>query len=72
MLQFVGHVLPIVGIRRRNGERLMPPPGTAVIEAGDCLFAFGSTHAVNRMIGASGEGNEEETGHGGRSLEFRN
>ena len=32
----------IVGIRRRNGERLMPPPGNAVIEAGDCLFAFGT------------------------------
>jgi len=61
----------IVGIRRKNGERLMPPPGNAVIEAGDCLFAFGSTHAVNRMIGESGEGNEEELGHGGQSLEFR-
>jgi voltage-gated potassium channel len=45
----------IVGIRRRNGERLMPPPGNAAIEAGDCLFAFGSTIAVNRMIGESGE-----------------
>jgi voltage-gated potassium channel len=41
----------IVGIRRANGERLMPPPGTAVIEAGDCLFAFGSSQAVNEMIG---------------------
>jgi voltage-gated potassium channel len=61
----------IVGIRRRNGERLMPPPGTAVIEAGDCLFAFGSTNAVNRMIGEAGETVEEEQGHGGRSLEFR-
>jgi len=40
----------VVGIRRQNGERLMPPPGTAVIEPGDCLFAFGSSQAVNRMI----------------------
>ncbi|MGQ0635140.1 MAG: potassium channel family protein [Planctomycetaceae bacterium] len=44
----------IVGIRRRNGERLMPPPGNAVIESGDCLFAFGSATAVNRMIGETG------------------
>ncbi len=63
----------IVGIRRRNGERLMPPPGNAVIETGDCLFAFGSTVAVNRMIGEAGHGNEEESGHGaGQSIEFRN
>jgi len=40
----------IVGIRRANGERLMPPPGTSIIEAGDCLFAFGSSQAVNDMI----------------------
>ncbi|HEY4261844.1 MAG TPA: potassium channel protein [Schlesneria sp.] len=40
----------VIGIRRANGERLMPPPGTAVIEAGDCLFAFGSTQAVNDMV----------------------
>jgi voltage-gated potassium channel len=45
----------IVGIRRRNGERLMPPPGHAVIEPGDCLFAFGSASAVNRMIGETGQ-----------------
>jgi len=48
----------VVGIRRRSGERLMPPPGNAMIEAGDCLFAFGSTTAVNQMIGTSGR---EET-----------
>jgi voltage-gated potassium channel len=40
----------VVGIRRANGERLMPPPGTSVIEPGDCLFAFGSSQAVNEMI----------------------
>ncbi len=45
----------IVGIRRANGQRLMPPPGTAIIEAGDSLFAFGSTAAVNEVINASDE-----------------
>ena len=61
----------IVGIRRRNGERLMPPPGSAVIEPGDCLFAFGSAAAVNRMIGES-RPPEEEAPHGvGQSIEFR-
>lgn len=40
----------IVGIRRASGERLMPPPGSAVIQAGDCLFAFGNASAVNDMI----------------------
>lgn len=41
----------VIGIRRASGERLLPPPGSAVIEAGDSLFAFGSTAAVNAMIG---------------------
>lgn len=41
----------VIGIRRADGERLMPPPGSAVIEEGDSLFAFGSTEAVNRLIG---------------------
>ncbi|QDT47654.1 potassium channel family protein [Symmachiella dynata] len=41
----------IIGIRRNNGERLMPPPGAARIESGDCLFAFGSSSAINQMIG---------------------
>lgn len=40
----------VIGIRRANGERLMPPPGSAVIESGDSLFAFGSSDAVNAMI----------------------
>lgn len=44
----------VVGIRRRNGDRLMPPPGNTMIEAGDCLFAFGNAAAVNQMIGTSG------------------
>lgn len=43
----------VIGIRRSDGERLMPPPGTAVIQAGDSLFAFGSTNAVNAMISES-------------------
>ncbi len=42
----------IIGIRRANGDRLMPPPGSAVIETGDCLFAFGSAQSVNEMIGS--------------------
>ena len=40
----------IIAIRRTGGERLMPPPGDCVIHAGDSLFAFGSTQAVNHMI----------------------
>jgi voltage-gated potassium channel len=40
----------VIGIRRQNGEKLMPPPGTAVIMAGDSLFAFGSTQAVNNTM----------------------
>jgi len=41
----------IIGIRRENGERLMPPQGTATIEQGDCLFAFGSANSISQMIG---------------------
>lgn len=40
----------VIGIRRANGERLMPPPGSAVIQPDDSLFVFGSPAAVNRMI----------------------
>jgi Trk K+ transport system NAD-binding subunit len=40
----------VIGIRRASGERLMPPPGTTVIQTGDALFAFGSSAAVNEMI----------------------
>jgi len=43
----------VIGIRRASGERLMPPPGSAVIQPGDSLFAFGSAEAVNEMIDAS-------------------
>ncbi len=48
----------VIGIRRTSGERLMPPPGTAVMEVGDSLFAFGSSQAVNEMIAISA-GSEE-------------
>lgn len=40
----------VVGIRRASGERLMPPRGSTVIEAGDSLFAFGNSEAVNWMV----------------------
>lgn len=40
----------VIGIRREDGERLMPPPGETVIMAGDSLFAFGPTESVNRML----------------------
>ena len=43
----------IIGIRRANGERLMPPPSSAVLQPGDSLFAFGSSEAVNAMIAES-------------------
>lgn len=41
----------IVGLRRANGVRLLPPPPTAVIEPGDCLFAFGRAGALHKMLG---------------------
>lgn len=64
----------IVGIRRRTGERLMPPPGNAIIEAGDCLYAFGSIAAVNRMISEASQVVEDftDSSRGGHSIEFRN
>lgn len=40
----------VIGIRRANGEYLLPPPGSARIAAGDILFAFGKSAAVNEMI----------------------
>ncbi|MDA0835185.1 MAG: potassium channel protein [Planctomycetota bacterium] len=43
----------IIGIRRSDGQRLIPPPGSARIEVGDSLYAFGSTTAVNEMINVS-------------------
>ena len=46
--------LMIVGIRRDGGDRLMPPPGDAVIEPGDCLFAFGKSAAINELTRRDG------------------
>lgn len=41
----------VIGIRRPNGERLMPPPADAVLQSGDCLFAFGSARSINAVLG---------------------
>lgn len=40
----------VIGIRRSSGERLMPPPGDAMIEADDSLFVFGNSDAVNSIL----------------------
>jgi voltage-gated potassium channel len=45
----------VIGIRRANGDRLMPPPGDAVIEAEDSLFVFGNADAVNAIVERSDE-----------------
>ena len=46
--------LMIIGIRRGDGERLMPPPPDAVIRAGDCLFTFGKSDAINALTHKDG------------------
>ncbi len=43
----------ILGVRRADGQRLIPPPPDTELRAGDCLFVFGSTAAVNDMINAA-------------------
>lgn len=40
----------VIGIRRANGQRLMPPDGSVRFEPGDCLFAFGNALAVNSVL----------------------
>lgn len=40
----------VLGIRRANGERLMPPSGSAVIHPGDCLFVFGGSEIVGKLV----------------------
>lgn len=40
----------ILGIRRENGERLIPPPGSAVLQKGDNLFVFGHAGAVGQIF----------------------
>lgn len=39
----------VIGIRRSSGEHVIAPKGTAMIEQGDSLFAFGSSTAVNDL-----------------------
>ncbi|MFH5805714.1 potassium channel family protein [Alienimonas sp. DA493] len=46
--------LMIVGIRRGDGERIMPPPPDAVIRAGDCLFTFGNGDAIAALTEEDG------------------
>lgn len=46
--------LMIVGIRRGDGERIMPPPPDAVIQAGDCLFTFGKGEAIAALTREDG------------------
>lgn len=43
----------ILGVRRADGQQLIPPPGDTELRAGDCLFVFGSSAAVNDMINAA-------------------
>ena len=43
----------ILGVRRADGQRLIPPSGDTELRAGDCLFVFGSSAAVNDMINAA-------------------
>ena len=45
----------VIGIRRASGQRLMPPPGDAVIQSQDSLFVFGNADAVNAIVDRSDE-----------------
>jgi len=45
--------LMVIGIRRASGERLIPPPGSADLCAGDSLFVFGTPEGVNVLISGS-------------------
>ena len=40
----------VIGIRRADGERLMPPEGSAHIQVGDSLFTFGSKDAISSVV----------------------
>lgn len=40
----------VIGIRRENGEQLMPAPGDAMIRENDSLFVFGNSDAVNSLL----------------------
>ena len=39
----------VIGIRRISGEHVLAPEGTAIIQVGDSLFAFGTPAAVNAL-----------------------
>lgn len=41
----------VIGIRRLSGQHVIAPEGSATIEAGDSLFAFGSANSVNTLAG---------------------
>jgi voltage-gated potassium channel len=49
---FRDHGVMIIGIRRANGDHLIPPPANSEIMGGDSLFAFGSVQAVNQICAA--------------------
>ena len=40
----------IMSIKRADGQRLVPPRGQSVLEAGDTLFAFGTAAAVEAVL----------------------
>lgn len=54
--------LMILGIRRGDGERLMPPPPETIIQAGDCLFTFGRGEAINELTAFDGVQDASEPG----------
>lgn len=39
----------LLGVRRDSGEKFFPPPGELLINAGDNLFAFGSSENLGRL-----------------------
>lgn len=39
----------VIGIRRTTGKHIIAPEGTAIIEPGDSLFAFGNANSVNAL-----------------------
>lgn len=43
----------ILGVRRADGQRLIPPPVDTELRAGDCLFVFGNSNGVNDLINAA-------------------
>lgn len=46
----------VIGIRRSDGERLMPPSGSARIRLGDSLFTFGTKDAIGSVVEETGDG----------------